>query len=221
MSKHRVGMRSLQQITADPQATAAEIEFLRHAAPQAALQHPNCPMELWWELAGSFPLEAMQSPAGQLFLLEAPDRWAALEKEGARDWVDHYVQRLAPVALHTFALDCAAYALPIFEKEWPRDKRPRKAIAVTRDWLQGKRNYTERLIAEMEASKATYNHKKISTAAYHAAYATNRGASTQLSHILACIRAAVSAYTGSGALVDASVWQWRRLQQYLRGEIAL
>ena len=36
------------------------------------------------------------------------------------------------------AADCAEKVLPYFEKKYPKDKRPRLAIAAIRAWAQGK-----------------------------------------------------------------------------------
>ena len=37
-----------------------------------------------------------------------------------------------------FAAECAEHVLPIFEKEYPQDDRPRKAIEAARDFANGK-----------------------------------------------------------------------------------
>ncbi len=39
-------------------------------------------------------------------------------------------------ALALWAADCAEHVLPYFEKEYPKDKRPRKAIAECRKWAR-------------------------------------------------------------------------------------
>ena len=36
-----------------------------------------------------------------------------------------------------WAVDCAKRVLPYFEKEFPKDKRPRKALETARAWLKG------------------------------------------------------------------------------------
>ncbi len=38
----------------------------------------------------------------------------------------------------TFAADCAERVLPIFERAYPDDPRPREAIAAVRAWLEGR-----------------------------------------------------------------------------------
>ncbi len=37
-----------------------------------------------------------------------------------------------------FAADCAEHVLPVFEKKYPKDDRPRKAIQAARDFVNGK-----------------------------------------------------------------------------------
>ena len=39
--------------------------------------------------------------------------------------------------IRLFAADCAEFVLPIFEKEYPNDDRPRKAIQAARDYANG------------------------------------------------------------------------------------
>jgi membrane protein involved in colicin uptake len=41
-------------------------------------------------------------------------------------------------ALTLWAADCAEHVLPYFEKERPKDDRPRKAIEAARKWAHGK-----------------------------------------------------------------------------------
>jgi hypothetical protein len=41
-------------------------------------------------------------------------------------------------AAQLFAADCAEHVLPIYEKEYPDDDRPRKAVQATRDYANGK-----------------------------------------------------------------------------------
>ena len=37
--------------------------------------------------------------------------------------------------LAVWAIDCAERVLPYFEKKYPKDKRPRKAIEILKDWI--------------------------------------------------------------------------------------
>ena len=46
------------------------------------------------------------------------------------------VKRTDKKWLAAWAIDCAERVLPYFEKKYPEDKRPRKAIAVLQDWIR-------------------------------------------------------------------------------------
>ena len=52
-----------------------------------------------------------------------------------------------------FAADCAEHVLPIFEKQYPNDDRPRKAIYAARDFATGKISEKEL----MEAADAAWD----------------------------------------------------------------
>ena len=69
-------------ILADPCATYDELTWLRTKGGfgRDVLGHPNCPPDHWWELAVFYPMEALTSTAGALFLLESPERWAETTK---------------------------------------------------------------------------------------------------------------------------------------------
>jgi hypothetical protein len=46
------------------------------------------------------------------------------------------LENLPKMLVVTFAADCAERVLPIFERAYPDDPRPREAIAAVRDWLR-------------------------------------------------------------------------------------
>jgi len=52
-----------------------------------------------------------------------------------------------------FSLDCAEHVLDIFEKQYPNDDRPRKAIKAARKFANGKIN-TQQLAASMDEAWA-------------------------------------------------------------------
>lgn len=62
--------------------------------------------------------------------------WLCGKMEGKKGWSTRQEIVLA-------ACDCAELALPIFEKKYPEDKRPRKAIETARLWAQGKATIEE------------------------------------------------------------------------------
>ena len=53
-----------------------------------------------------------------------------------------------------FACDCAAHVLPIYEKEYPDDKRPRECIKVARKFAHGKATREEMTAARAAAVAA-------------------------------------------------------------------
>jgi hypothetical protein len=52
-------------------------------------------------------------------------------------WVVLREDFIDAATLHEFACRCAESVLPLFEKEFPNDKRPHNAIAAKRKWLKG------------------------------------------------------------------------------------
>ena len=51
--------------------------------------------------------------------------------------------KLDPTKLRLFACDCAEQVLPIYEKDYPHDKRPRKAVETARLFAEGKATQKE------------------------------------------------------------------------------
>ena len=51
--------------------------------------------------------------------------------------------KLDPTKLRLFACDCAEQALPTYEKDYPDDKRPRKAVETARLFAEGKATQKE------------------------------------------------------------------------------
>jgi len=137
--RSRVGERTEAEIVADPLATAEELRALSNDSPSEVLYHPNCPQKLWWRLASEYPIEAPQTPAGALFLLEEPGRWTELELAYANDWLNggRGVQSLPEPARRLFCCDCAEHVLPLFESRQINLSGPRKAIAIARRYAQG------------------------------------------------------------------------------------
>jgi hypothetical protein len=82
----------------------------------------------------------------------------------------------------SYACDVAD-VLPIFEREFPNDSRPRKAITTTRQWVKGLATLQETRAAAAEAeSAATYAYDAASAAAYAsgAAYAADAIAASKI-----------------------------------------
>ena len=227
--KTRVSGRALEDIIADPMASAADVKHLARKNRQAALSHPNCPLDLWWELASEYPLKAAISPAGPLFLLEDPERWDTLVRRNASSWIDDYMRGLSSRAKRLFAADCAEHVLPPYEKLHPKDRRPRRAIQALRSWLDDKIVYAamQKVIAEMRGLVHTLRTSLPQDQPSPAQLITLNVAETALSAVEnspGCLSyAAYAMETVNAADPDVAyqkerVWQWERLLWYLQSE---
>lgn len=104
--------------------------------------------------------------------------------------------------LRPFAVLCAESALPIFETRYPKDKRPRECIEVTRRYLDGKAN-----IDELRSACAAADAGGVGGAGGVGAYAA-----------CACANAANAAYAAyaacaGGAAANAARKQAREWQE--------
>ena len=115
--------RTNEEINADLSASAEDLAWLKEADPLAALAHPNCPKEMWWDLADRHPIEAETSPLFLLMQLESPGRWEELELNGAYIWQHPYIQRLPDAAKLLLIADCVERAVPAFAQVYPDDDR--------------------------------------------------------------------------------------------------
>lgn len=78
--------------------------------------------------------------------------------------------------LAVLAADCARKVLKYFEKERPKDKRPRQAIKAARDWASGKITVGEARKAALAAHAAAREAK--SSSAIYAARSAGHAAAT-------------------------------------------
>ena len=97
--------------------------------------------------------------------------------------------------LRLFAADCAEHVLGIYEKQYPNDERPRKAIQAARDFANG-------LIDAAAANAASGSAYAAHAAAYAASYAVSYAASG----------------ASSGKAAVETQWQENRLKYYLEVE---
>ncbi len=220
---------SFVAIKNDPQASEEEVVWLCGVDPIAALQHPNCPRLLWWDLAAEHPLEARASPLWQLFLLEAPGQWQTLVRERIDQWIAADIVAMTQQQRHLFAADCAERVLYIYEEDMPGDDRPRKAVEARRRHGHQELGMSNQTSWELELAMqaATDAHQELKLPLGHpvrnAARATclfNEGQ----------VASAASWAAGHGyhsnEVVRAEkerrfaelLWQWSRAQQYLKGE---
>lgn len=97
-------------------------------------------------------------------LIDAGDKHVARKARVTRQ-----VGVLTRELLVEWACDCAERALPIFEKRYPDDQRPRKAIETTRGWLRGEASIEQ----VRESRRAAYAAAAAASAAA-TAYAADR-----------------------------------------------
>ena len=114
----------------------------------------------------------------------------------------HWDDRVARL----FACDCAERVLPIYEKDYPKDKRPRQAIEVARRYAEGKASDSE-LAAARAAAWA---------AARAAAWDAARAAAWDAAR--AAARDAAMDATWAAARAAERQWQAKRLMWYLGDE---
>jgi len=118
-------------------------------------------------------------------------------------------------ALVLWAVDCAEHVLPYFEKRYPKDDRPRKALEAGRAWARGKIRVSEARSAAISAHAAARDAED--GAARAAARAAGHAAAT--AHVAGHARAAASyavKAAGEAAAVKERDRQSRRLPEHLR-----
>jgi len=140
--------------------------------------------------------------------------------------------------LRLFAADCAEHVLGIYERVYPKDDRPRKAIQTARDFANGlidrdaivnaanayayadaRAAYAAAAYAAYAAAHAAYAAYAAAHAAYaaaHAAYAAAPAAAAYAAaHAAAAYAAAHAAYDRVFATAAEKEWQFKRLKHYL------
>jgi hypothetical protein len=120
--------------------------------------------------------------------------------------------------LAIWASDCAEHVLPYFEKIYPEDDRPRKAIEAARAWAHGDLPMVE----TRKAAFASHAAARVANnaAAQAAARAAGHAAATAhvADHARHAATYAVKATTGiTGSTTAAeSDWQYQQLPEHLR-----
>jgi len=204
-------------IAANPMASADDVQWLGRRDPLAALQHPNCPPDLWWSLALWHPMEAENSPAYPLLTLEEPERWDQVIEQHVDKWLQDGVLHLTEKEQHLLAADCAERVLPLYEAKvpWKDDNRPSEAIRLHRLYAHGeatKRRWEDAADACIMAAlhpRIPDIHIQVRNAA--------QAASCQTAH--AAMKAAQSTFLFKTDLAAEKRWQWDRLRLYLRKEV--
>ncbi len=117
-------------IREDPVATPVQIYALARNAPLQAIRHPNCPPDLWWELAVTYPFGAIDSPLWQINTLAEPERWLLLAQQHGRSWVSQFARLLNARQLRLLGCDYARRTFPILARYYPGVPLQRAALSV-------------------------------------------------------------------------------------------
>ena len=124
-----------------------------------------------------------------------------------------------------FACDCAERALKHYERKYPNDDRPRKAIEIARRFARGEATKKELLAAAYDAA---YANAAAYDAAYDAAYANAAARAAAAAYAAyaasaasaAAYAASAAAYATRTAASDAErKWQTEHLFEYLDAEV--
>lgn len=172
----------------------------------------------------------------QLVWWLGPAIWIA-EGRGARDTKEdktafeqarliRRLERWNDTTARLFAADCAERVLPIYEKAYPGDDRPGRAIEASRAFVEGRIKETAlnraRDVARAAASVACAPYCIPAPAAY-AGYAAHASAAYVACANAACAVAACdnAAYATRAAAAEQAErkWQIKRLWEYLDGKI--
>jgi hypothetical protein len=127
----------------------------------------------------------------------------------------------------TWAADCAERVLPLFEKAYPKDDRPRKAIEVCRTWVRTGVFKMSEIRGASLAAHAAAREAKENNAACFAAHAAGQAVAT--AHVpqhafgaaYYALKAVVAADPNNAEIKTAKErnWQSQRLPENLRQEI--
>ena len=124
--------------------------------------------------------------------------WLCGRMQGKKGWPTHQQIVLA-------ACDCAELSLPIFEKKYPTDKRPRTALEIVRKWANGEASIDDVRSAAAAAHAAAYA-AYAAAAAFAAANARSRAASDAADAYAAAYVAASAAYFAASAVAFAAAY---------------
>lgn len=121
--------------------------------------------------------------------------------------------------LRLFAADCAEHVLPIYEREYPNDARPRNAIQAARDYAEGRIDAAARDAAcaaardaERDAERAAAWAASAAWAAIAASATSRHSRPTQASVVIALAAASCAAHRV--AIAAERAWQQERFNSY-------
>lgn len=149
------------------------------------------------------------------------EAWEKLDRCDWMLWIVGKAGIMLPVRkARLFACDCAERVLPLFEKEYPTDKYPRKAMEAARLFADGKATEEELSIAGKQAWPSivvAWHNSGSSDAKYYAFFASESAGIATVLGTKGNINAPV--YTAWYASIAASLnietkWQADRLRYY-------
>ena len=138
------------------------------------------------------------------------EAWDTCPEPGWLLWFARRKEIISKPQAVTIAVAAAAHVLPLYERKYPDDQRPRKALAVATQWLQ---NPTKEAAAAAKASAdAAY-------AAYayaaKAVYAGAANAADAAANANAADAAAYAAAAYANAEKDEKLWQGDKIREVL------
>lgn len=134
--------------------------------------------------------------------------------------VDTWNERTARL----FAADCAEHVLAMYERWYPKDDGPRRAIEAARAYARGTITGDELATAEKYVVRCTVS--TVAVSALYAALAAHEAVSPLGGVYLSCKQAQIAAYSNTSPHINRFLahkreraWQTMRLLDYLDGEI--
>ena len=133
------------------------------------------------------------------------EAWAKLQRHDWMLWLaENRGVKLDESKLRLFACDCAEQVLPLFERDYPKDKRPRVAIETARRFANGKATQKELAAAGAAAWAAA------GAAAGAAAWAAARFAARDAARDAARVAAWAAARDAAWAALKPTV-EWLQI----------
>ena len=144
-----------------------------------------------------------------------------LEVCGLNDtlWTLGIVLEPADREIRLFVCDCVERVLPLFEKKYPDDNRPRQAIETARKFANGQANKVELAVADAAAWAAARDAalaaRDVGDVAWAAARAAAKAAARDAGDVACDAGAAARDVAGAGARDAEREWQREKLLEML------
>jgi hypothetical protein len=168
---------------------------------------------MWWKIAASNPIEAVQSVLYPLMTLAEPERWACMEEDCMYNWTQAAFRLLSEKEQHLFAADCGDHILHVFESKHPEDLRPRQAVNARRYYARGEFTLEQWVAARISAVTASREITKDQ--------ARDVAKGNDWTTVVAVTKSTAwsSVVISTAGAVDGKaeqLWQWKHIQVYVR-----